>query len=57
MKDLEVYGFQINPYYTCMSNKIINKNHMKVVWHMDDLKVPHYKSFETTKFAKHLSII
>ena len=39
VKDLESYGFQINPYKPCVANKMINNKHMTVVWHMDDLKV------------------
>ena len=36
---------------------MINKRQMTVVWNVDKLKVSHVESFETTKFARCLSII
>ena len=39
-KELEDYGFEINPYDPCAANKIINGSQMTVTWHVDDLKVP-----------------
>ena len=56
-KDLEAYGFQINPYDPCVANKMINEKQMTVVWNVDHLKVSHVDKFEVTKFAGYLSII
>ena len=52
VKDLETYGFQINPYDQCVANKMINYKQMTVVLHIDYLKLSHVDSFEFTKFAK-----
>ena len=57
VKDIETYGFQINPYDPCVANKMINKKQMTVVWHMDDLKVSHVDSFEVTNFEGYMSSI
>ena len=50
-------GFGINPYNTCVTNKILNGEMMPVVWHVDDVKVSHNDPFEVTKFATYLSSI
>ena len=57
VKDLEAYGFQINPCNPGVSKKMINDKHMMVVWHMDDIKVSHVDSFEFTKFLGYMSSI
>jgi len=57
-KDLEGYGFVINPYDPCVTNAMINVGHqMTVTWHVNDLKVSHKDPFEITKFATYLSSI
>jgi len=56
-KDLEGYGFVINPYDRCVANAMINGHQMTVTWHVDDLKVSHKDPFEITKFATYLSSI
>jgi len=50
-KDLEICGFEINPYDPCVVNTVINGHQMTVTWHVDDLKVSHKDPFEITKFA------
>ena len=40
-KDLETYGFVINPYDPCVVNATIESHQMMVTWHVDDLKVSH----------------
>ena len=57
VKYLEAYGFQINPYNPCASKNMINHKHMKVLWHVDELKVSRVYSFEVTKCAGYLSSI
>ena len=41
---LERNGFEINPYDTCVANKIINGKQCTVVWHVDDLKISHVEN-------------
>ena len=36
-KDLEAYGFKVNPYDPCVANADINGSQMTVTWHVDDL--------------------
>jgi hypothetical protein len=37
--DLERDGFVLNPYNSCVANKVLNGKQMTVCWHVDDLKV------------------
>jgi hypothetical protein len=57
VKDLENYGFEINPYDPCVANMMIDGKQMTVIWHVDDLKVSHVDAFKLTKFASYLSSI
>ena len=36
------WGFEANPYDSCVMNKIIDGKQLTVTWHVDDLKVSHY---------------
>ena len=56
-RDLEEYGFVINPYDPCVENAMIYGHQMTVAWHVNDLKVSHKDPFEITKFATYLSSI
>ena len=38
---LEKIGFKLNPYDSCVANKIINGHQCTIVWHVDDLKISH----------------
>jgi hypothetical protein len=40
-KDLESIGFTVNPYDTCVANKIVKNKQLTVAFHVDDLKVSH----------------
>ena len=51
VEHLEAYGFNINPYDSCVANKIINGKKMTVKWLIDDLKVSHQDAFEITIFC------
>ena len=33
--------FTITPYDICLSNKIINRHHMTVVWNLEEIKIFH----------------
>ena len=43
-KNLQEWGFKINPYYWCVANKMINGKHCTIVWHVDNLKISHIDS-------------
>ena len=49
-KELEDYGFEVNPYDPCVANKVVNGSQMTVTWHVDNLKVSHNDYHEVTKF-------
>ena len=49
--ELESIGFEINPYYPYISNKRINRTHIKMSWYVDDLKLSHKYVSEITKFG------
>ena len=40
-ENLTEMGFEINPYDTCVANKMINGKQYTIVWYVDDLKVSH----------------
>jgi len=35
------WGFKLNDYDKCVTNKIINGNQCTIIWHVDDLKISH----------------
>ena len=39
--DLKVWGFEVNPYDSCVMNKTINGKQCTILWHVDDLKISH----------------
>ena len=49
-KDLEAYGFQINPYDPCVTKNMIKNKRMTVVWNLKKLKVSLVYSFEINSF-------
>ena len=49
-KDLEGIGFKINPYDTCVANRIVKGTQHTVVWHVDDLKSSHMMSSVNDEF-------
>ena len=48
--DLELEGFMINPYDSCISNKMVNGKQMTIAWHVDDLKVSHKQEKAVDEF-------
>ena len=40
-KKLMECGFTLNPYDSCIANKMVNGSQLTVVWHVDDLKLSH----------------
>jgi hypothetical protein len=57
-KELEAYGFEVNPYDHCIANKETDAGkQLTVVWHMDNLKGSCEGDFELTKFSCYLGKI
>ena len=54
MRDLEAYGFKINPYDPCLANKIIGRKQLKVCGHVEDLKISCFDANEVTKMIQWL---
>ena len=54
VKELESYGFELNPYDPCVANIDINGDQMTICWHVDDLLCTHKSNFELTKLALYL---
>ena len=51
-KELEAYGFEINPYDPCVANKMTDTGkQLTVVWHVDDLMALCEDNFELTDFS------
>ena len=49
-KDLQDFGFELNPYDPCVANKMVNGKQLTVSWHVDDLKVSHECSKVVSEF-------
>jgi hypothetical protein len=57
-KELEDYGFKVNPYDPCMANKVTEcGKQMTVMWHVEDLMGSCKNDFELTKFSCYLAKI
>ena len=54
MGDLEAYGFRINPYDPCVANKMISGKQLKVLWHVEDLKISCVDANEVKKMIQWL---
>jgi hypothetical protein len=53
--NLESDGFVLNPYNSCVANKVVNGKQMTVCWHVDNLKVSHCNPNQLTIFREWLS--
>jgi hypothetical protein len=57
-KELEEYGFVVNPYDPCVANKDIGDGEqMTKIWHVDNLMTLCKLDFELTKFSCYLAKI
>jgi hypothetical protein len=57
-KELEDYGFKVNPYDPCMANKFTEcGKQMTVIWHVNDLMGSCKNDFKLTKFSCYLAKI
>ena len=55
-KELEDYGFKVNPYDPCVANKMTKGGkQMTVIWHVDDLMASCVDDFELTKLSCYLA--
>jgi len=55
-KELEAYGFEINPYDPCVPNKMTEAGKkLTVIWHVDNLMGLCEDDFELTKFSCYLT--
>jgi len=52
--DLEVIGFQVNPYDPCVANRIVRGRQHTVIWHVDDLKSSHVNKKVNDEFLEWL---
>ena len=54
VKDLEEYGFEINPYDPCVAKKNGEWYPNASLWHVYDMQVSHKSEFEITRFSDYL---
>jgi len=54
LKELKEYGFVVNPYDSCVVNKVVNGKYLTVVWHVDDLKCSHVEKQVVLDFIEWL---
>ena len=54
VKSLLSIGFQLNPYDPCVANKTVDNIQLRVLWHVDDLKVSHVLTKVVTRMANWL---
>ena len=50
--DMRGKGFELNPYYPCVANKMIGGKKMILYWNVYDLKVSHVDPKEITNFME-----
>jgi hypothetical protein len=46
--DLKLQGFELNPYYPCVVNKMIKGKQFTLTWHVDDITMSHDDHKEVT---------
>jgi hypothetical protein len=57
-KEVEEYGFKINPYDPCVANKMTESGkQLTMIWHVDDLMASCEEDFELMKFSCYLARI
>jgi hypothetical protein len=57
ISELKEMGFEVNPYNPCVVNKIVNRSHMTIQWHVNDLMISHSSSKAISKFLRALKDI
>ena len=51
----EELGFIVNPYDSCVINKMIDRKQCTIIWHVDDLKLSHIKQSVLEDIANKLN--
>ena len=51
---LKSWGFEINPYDSCVANKTVKGKQLTVTWHIDDLKISHVDQAVVDQFVNDL---
>ena len=51
---LKSWGFEINPYDSCVANKMVKGKQLTVTWHIDDLKISHVDQAVVDQFVNDL---
>jgi len=51
---LKEMGFEINPYDSCIANKIIDEKQCTRAWYVDDMKISHVKKDVVTQIIEDL---
>ena len=46
---LKEIGFELNPYDSCVANKVINGKQCTIAWYVDDMKISHVNSDVVTE--------
>ena len=46
------WGFELNPYDSCVANKMINGKQCTILWHVDYLKISHVDADVVTDIIK-----
>ena len=49
VESLTFIGFVLNPYDSCVANKIVDVHQLTVVWHVDYLKISHQNENVVTR--------
>ena len=50
--NLEGNGFVLNPYDSCVANKVVDRKQMMVCWNVDNLKVSQCDPAQVTIFGE-----
>jgi hypothetical protein len=51
-KDIEVIGFEVNPYDICVANRTVYRKQQTLTWHVDDLKSSHVNPKVNDEFTE-----
>jgi hypothetical protein len=51
---LKEMGFEINPYDSCIANKVINGKQCTIAWYVDDMKISHVSKDVVTQIIQEL---
>jgi hypothetical protein len=57
VSELKSMGFIINPYDSCIANKIVDRHQLTLQWHVDDLMISHIDMSPINDFLRELKVI